>query len=321
MNDVKESIKRNKVVFTKFTWKIVLFTIHYRVKVNDIMSQLEKNGYCNLVSAGDYKLNALKVGNVNGKHKIVCCSGLNDSTMNFSWRNMTKNIEEENELIFIDRAGYGFSDDTKTERSVERVVEDYRTVLKNIREEGPYILLGHSISGLYTSYWQNKYPEEVEGVIIMDGTLCTRVDEEEGRDIKRQWHTLNISEKIGFEPFVMKQIYGKLADNMSKKELDMNIYIFSKTTSAHATISEAEMIYQNAKTVLDSLEPNDIPKLFIDAQYYFDEKPEDKQDYWNPFEEKLGNCQLVSLYGTHAIYMDRAAECSKVIEDFIDGIE
>ena len=49
-----------------------LTSIHYRFKVHNIMNQLKKNGYCNLVSAGDYKLNTLKVGNKNGKHKIVC---------------------------------------------------------------------------------------------------------------------------------------------------------------------------------------------------------------------------------------------------------
>ena len=75
---------------------------------------------------------------------------------------MTKSIEEDNQLIFIDRAGYGFSEDTKTDRTVEQIVEDYRTVLKNMGEEGPYILLAHSISGLYVSYWQNKYPDEIE---------------------------------------------------------------------------------------------------------------------------------------------------------------
>ncbi|MBO4912559.1 MAG: alpha/beta hydrolase [Butyrivibrio sp.] len=300
---------------------LLIASIHYRIKVHSTMNQLKESGYCNLVSAGDYKLNVLKVGNESGKHKIVCCSGLNDGTMNFSWRNMTKDIEKDNQLIFIDRAGYGFSEDTKTDRTVEKVVEDYRTVLKNMGEEGPYILLGHSISGLYTSYWQNKYPDEIEGVIIMDGTLCTKVDEKEGQGFKRQWYNLSFSEKIGLEPFVMKKIYGELTDIMSKKELDMNLYMFSKTTGAHATISEAEMAYPNAKTVLDNLEPNNIPKLFIDATYHFDEKHEDKEAYWTPFEEKIGNCELVSLHGTHAIYMDHADECAKIIKEHIDNLE
>ena len=35
-------------------------SIHYRFKVHNIMNRLKKDGYCNLVSAGYYKLNTLK---------------------------------------------------------------------------------------------------------------------------------------------------------------------------------------------------------------------------------------------------------------------
>ena len=302
---------------------LLIKSIHYRVKVKNIMSQLKKDGYCNLVSAGDYKLNALKVGNENGKHKIICCSGLDDSTMNFSWRNMTKSIEEDNQLIFIDRAGYGFSEDTKTDRTVEQIVEDYRTVLKNMGEEGPYVLLAHSIGGLYTTYWQNKYPDEIEDVIFMDGTLCTYVDQKGAKHEKTQWHILNVAEKVGLESIFMKSFYGNLADSdsMTNKELDMNVYMFSKTTCSHANMSEVNLLYQNAKTVLDNLKPNDIPKLFIDASYSFDEKPELKETYWTPLEEKIGKCEYVPLHGKHAIYMDRTEECAKIIKDHIDSLE
>ena len=37
--------------------------------------------------------------------------------------------------------------------------------------EGPYILMPHSISGLYSIYYANTYPEEVAGIIGIDCTL------------------------------------------------------------------------------------------------------------------------------------------------------
>ena len=150
--------------------------------------------------------------------------------MNISWRNMTKYIEKDNELLFIDRAGYGLSEDTKEDRTIDQIVEDYRTVLKKLGEEGPYILMGHSIGGMYTSYWQSKYPEEVEGLIIMDGTLCNLVGEEEQAAVTKQWRFLSIAEKVGLEPFVMKKFYyNNLLDNVSDREADFHLYLFSKT--------------------------------------------------------------------------------------------
>ena len=190
---------------------------------------------------------------------------------------MTKSIEEDNQLIFIDRAGYGFSEDTKTDRTVEQIVEDYRTVLKNMGEEGPYILLAHSISGLYVSYWQNKYPDEIESVIIMDGTLY--IDEERGNYSNNRSRIFYAAEKVGLQSIIMKNVYGALADidNMTGEELDMNVYMFSKTTGTHAIMSESNLIYQNAKNVIDNLKPNDIPKIYIDAINAFDENPEKKE--------------------------------------------
>ena len=234
---------------------------------------------------------------------------------------MTKSIEEDNQLIFIDRAGYGFSEDTKTDRTVEQIVEDYRTVLKNMGEEGPYILLAHSISGLYVSYWQNKYPDEIESVIIMDGTLY--IDEERGNYSNNRSRIFYAAEKVGLQSIIMKNVYGALADidNMTGKELDMNVYMFSKTTGTHAIMSESNLIYQNAKNVIDNLKPNDIPKIYIDAINAFDENPEKKEKKWIPYEEKIGNCELVPLYGKHAIYMDRTEECAKIIKDHIDSLK
>lgn len=46
-----------------------------------------------------------------------------------------------------------------------------------------------------------------------------------------------------------------------------------------------------------------------------------KEKRWIPYEEKIGNCELVPLYGKHAIYMDRTEECAKIIKDHIDSLK
>ena len=93
----------------------------------------------------------------------------------------------------------------------------------------------------------------------------------------------------------MKNVYGSLADidNMTGEELDMNVYMFSKTTGTHAIMSESNLIYQNAKNVIDNLKPNDIPKIYIDAINAFDENPEKKKKNGFHMKKKL---EIVSLF-------------------------
>ena len=114
---------------------IVLFllttSIVYHIKLNNAENQLKEAGYYNPVSDGDHALNVYACGNENGRHTIVALAGLGDGEMFLGWRQMTAEIEKDNRLIFIDRAGYGLSDDTGREMTPENVVEEYRTALKN----------------------------------------------------------------------------------------------------------------------------------------------------------------------------------------------
>ena len=85
-------------------------------------------------------------------------------------RRMTECLEKENTVVFIDRAGYGLSDDTDNEMTIDYRVEDYRKALNNAGVKAPYVLMPHSIGGAYASYWVSKYPDEIEAIVFLDGT-------------------------------------------------------------------------------------------------------------------------------------------------------
>ena len=132
-------------------WLLVFLSSRIRLKRD--REFLIENGYANLVSAGDHTVNVLIRGNENGKHRIIAVAGFGDPDPCISWRRMTASLETDNQVIFADRAGYGLSENTSQERTVENIVADYRTALGNAGIEAPYILLPHSIGGIYASYW------------------------------------------------------------------------------------------------------------------------------------------------------------------------
>lgn len=121
---------------------LVTFVIH-RVKTAKEIELLKEKGYYNPISVGDYSITE---------------------------REMTSVLENDNMVVFIDRAGYGLSDDTDNEMTLEYIVEDYRSALKNAGIDAPYILMPHSIGGAYANYWISKYPNEIEAVVFLDGT-------------------------------------------------------------------------------------------------------------------------------------------------------
>lgn len=67
-----------------------------------------------------------------------------------------------------DRAGLGRSDPGQKPRDGLAVVRDLETLLLQAHEPGPYILVGHSMAGLYARLFAARNPGEVRGVVLVD---------------------------------------------------------------------------------------------------------------------------------------------------------
>jgi len=55
-------------------------------------------------------------------------------------------------------------------QSVDQVVEDLHGWLKASRERAPFILVSHSISGLYARRFVTRFPGEVAGLVFVDSS-------------------------------------------------------------------------------------------------------------------------------------------------------
>jgi pimeloyl-ACP methyl ester carboxylesterase len=55
-------------------------------------------------------------------------------------------------------------------RTAKTVAEDLRALLHQTGMRPPYILVGHSLGGLYSLYFAKTYPREVAGLVLVDST-------------------------------------------------------------------------------------------------------------------------------------------------------
>ena len=333
-------------------------TVVYHIKLNKVEKQLKDVGYYNPVSVGDHALNLYTCGNENGQHTIIALAGWGDGEMFLGWRQMTAEIEENNRLIFLDRAGYGLSDDSGQEMTPENVVEEYRTALQNAGIEAPYLLMGHSLGGLYATYWESKYPDEIEAVVFVDGTFCFEIPEEEQLGGGAAAMLMPVMEKLGFAPFVIRSNYGRFLKMMSEEQEEQAIYLMSKTLGASAVTNEINKVDRDCDSVWKEMKTTDVPKCYIEAtlayrtkedfindgltaesliNIYVDPSMKDagedaiyeealrlteqrRTEWAEPYYEKLGNCKVAELPGDHVIFLDKPDECSRIIKKFIDGL-
>lgn len=252
-----------------------VFVVH-RVKTGKEIALLKEKGYYNPVSVGDYSLNVAKFGNENGKHTIVGLAGLGMGDYPVTARQMTAPFEEDNLVVFVDRAGYGFSDDTNNEMTTEYIVEDYRKALKNAGIEAPYILMPHSIGGAYANYWASNFPEEIEVVVFVDGSqLSANAFEEEPEEAVGFGDRLYaLLAKMGFSRFVLRDYSYLYPDNFSDEEQYLGDALSLLTLDSIAPISEAGIIARNAQDAWNGMITNDVPKLYICASWGIQTKEE-----------------------------------------------
>ncbi|MED0716688.1 alpha/beta hydrolase [Aeribacillus sp. FSL K6-1121] len=105
-----------------------------------------------------------------GENTIVLLSGLGTAAPVLDFDPLVNELAKNHKVVVVESFGYGWSNVTNKERTVENIVEGIRTALKS-NIEGPYILMPHSISGIYSMYYANAYPDEVKAVIGIDFTL------------------------------------------------------------------------------------------------------------------------------------------------------
>ena len=72
--------------------------------------------------------------------------------------------------IAYTRAGYPGSDPPSGPRDSATIVSELRWELKRRGIQPPYVLVGHSLGGLHMQYFARQYPDEIEGLLLVDST-------------------------------------------------------------------------------------------------------------------------------------------------------
>ena len=99
---------------------------------------------------------------------VVFQSGLGDD--HAVWAPVLEQLPSGVDAIAPDRPGYGESPAALDARSACRIAQEQRQLLRRSGAKPPYLLVGHSIGGLYQYVYARLYPEEVAGLVLLDPT-------------------------------------------------------------------------------------------------------------------------------------------------------
>lgn len=100
---------------------------------------------------------------------MVFENGLGTSMAN-TWGNIIPALDPIQATFTYNRPGYGASPMTTRPRDGTHIVADLRALLHRLDLAPPYLLVGHSMGGLYMQLFARRHPDEVAALVLIDPT-------------------------------------------------------------------------------------------------------------------------------------------------------
>lgn len=108
-----------------------------------------------------------------GKPTVILINGGGDS-IDTEWTNIIPALSKVTSVIAYDRPGQGQSPaslDMKSPRAAKEIVATLCDLLFKLKVKPPYMLVAHSIGGLYAQYFARNYPNEIVGLVTINSNL------------------------------------------------------------------------------------------------------------------------------------------------------
>jgi pimeloyl-ACP methyl ester carboxylesterase len=99
-----------------------------------------------------------------GRPALVMISGLGDGMATFD--DVAAELGKTGTVILYDRAGYGGSEPGNGPRDAVAAERELSGLLAQSGVTGPFVLLGHSLGGLFAEYYAGKHPDQIAALIL-----------------------------------------------------------------------------------------------------------------------------------------------------------
>lgn len=125
-----------------------------------------------LYDVGGYPMHLYCTGE--GSPTVVLSSGLGDDFT--SWAKVQPMLSQQTRVCSYDRAGFGWSEPRPGVQDADAISGQLHELIRVAGVERPFVLVGHSISGIYLRSYGARYPSDLAGLVFVDGATPMQDD-------------------------------------------------------------------------------------------------------------------------------------------------
>ena len=304
----------------QFSWFIIAFLIFFlggTFGFHQLSSQKESKLLTPIgkeVTVNGHQMNVYIKGE--GSETIVLLSGAGIASPILDFKNLTDSLSKKYKVVVVERAGYGFSEDSDQSRDVMTVLPETRQASSQAEVSGPYVIVSHSMASLERLAWQEKYPDEVKALVGLDWALPASYE-----DLKDNQALLTVaywSSKIGLLRYFPESFYIK-NPTLTETERQQYKLLAYKQLMSQAMLHESRLAKENAKKVPSSINPK-IPALLLVSN---GEGTTFSQSEWQRYAVRFAsdqsNVQVVYMDAPHDLYHYQSDAIVSRIKEFLEN--
>ncbi|MET3942347.1 2-hydroxy-6-oxonona-2,4-dienedioate hydrolase [Paenibacillus sp. PvP094] len=292
---------------------IVLFlSIVYITNVTSRNSEEKKiESYGQHVSVDGKNMNVFIQGE--GKETIVLLPGYGTAAPALDFKLLIDELSPYYKVVAVEPFGYGLSDETEKERTTENIVSEVHEALQQL-DIHQYMLMGHSIAGIYGIDYVNKYPDEVTAFVGIDSSVSTQPSITDAKfplktfALLRNTGLLRLMMKVSADPYE-----GLAFDDHMVEQMKM---ISNKNMYNPTSLNEMDHIYSNFKGAQGLTFPEDLPLLlFVQAN-------NEEVEGWIPLHEgQIKNSvhgKVITMDGSHYLHHTQFKKIAEDVRAFMN---
>jgi pimeloyl-ACP methyl ester carboxylesterase len=162
-----------------------------------------------------------------------------------NWNTLMDSLAVVAPVFLYDRQGVEQSDRVFQLPTPEKIAGNLKLLLNELKIEPPYVLVGHSMGGVYVRAYAGYYPDDVAGLVFVDPADFT----ETKADWNQLFRTIGVPEKR-----IDEMIYQRLYTSVKVDSL------------RYATWSEGQVLTELRKTDFAELSRLPVPQVPV---YFF----------------------------------------------------
>ncbi|MEK5028229.1 alpha/beta fold hydrolase [Paenibacillus sp. FSL M7-1046] len=284
--------------------------------VNVISNGVEKKKiepYGQYVNVDGKKMNVFIQGS--GEQTIVLLPGQGTPSPVLDFKLLIDELSPEYKVVAIEPFGYGLSDETEKVRTTENIVSEVHEAVQQLGIDR-YVLMGHSITGLYGVSYVNSYPDEVLAFVGIDSSVPNQT----GMDVKLPLKSMQFLQKSGLMRLLQKvseDPYESLAfDEYTKEQMRL---ISNQVATNPTMMNELRHLGTNFKNGEQLTYPNDLPVLL------FVQSNNENNEQWVPLHEaqvkQSAQGKMIPMEGSHYLHHTKFKEIAGAFKAYMKQIQ